>query len=74
MSPIDLLCEPGIGRTSAKKRSNAMLHYVSSKGAIATMTRGLARELGADGITVNAIAAGLTMTKGIQGTTPIRRS
>ena len=44
-----------------------MLHYVSSKGAIATMTRGLARELGADGITVNAIAPGLTMTKGIQG-------
>jgi NAD(P)-dependent dehydrogenase (short-subunit alcohol dehydrogenase family) len=44
-----------------------MLHYVSSKGAIATMTRGLARELGADGITVNAIAPGLTMTKGVQG-------
>ncbi len=43
-----------------------MLHYVSSKGAIATMTRGLARELGPHGITVNAIAPGLTMTKGIQ--------
>src|SRR5215472_12409911 len=32
-----------------------LLHYVSSKGAILAMTKGLARELGADGITVNAV-------------------
>ena len=32
------------------------LHYISSKGAVIAMTRGLARELGKDGITVNTIA------------------
>jgi NAD(P)-dependent dehydrogenase (short-subunit alcohol dehydrogenase family) len=39
------------------------LHYVASKGAVIAMTRGRARELGADGITVNAIAPGLTVTE-----------
>lgn len=36
-----------------------LLHYVSSKGAVISMTRSLARELGPDRIAVNAIAPGL---------------
>jgi NAD(P)-dependent dehydrogenase (short-subunit alcohol dehydrogenase family) len=36
------------------------MHYVASKGAVISMTRSMARELGADGISVNSIAPGLT--------------
>jgi NAD(P)-dependent dehydrogenase (short-subunit alcohol dehydrogenase family) len=36
------------------------LHYVASKGAVVAMTRAIARELGPDGIRVNAMAPGLT--------------
>lgn len=43
------------------------LHYVSSKGAVIAMTRALARELGEDGITVNVIAPGFTLTKASLG-------
>jgi len=38
-----------------------LMHYVASKGAVIAMTRAMARELGSDGITVNAIAPGLTL-------------
>jgi NAD(P)-dependent dehydrogenase (short-subunit alcohol dehydrogenase family) len=39
------------------------LHYISSKGAVIAMTRGLARELGKDRITVNALAPGFTLSE-----------
>ncbi|CAG8871270.1 3-oxoacyl-[acyl-carrier-protein] reductase FabG [Pseudomonas fluorescens] len=40
-----------------------LLAYVASKGAIIAMTRSLARELGTDNITVNAIAPGLVLVE-----------
>ena len=36
-----------------------LMAYIASKGAVIAMTRGMAREMGAQGTTVNAIAPGL---------------
>ena len=43
-----------------------LLHYVTSKGAIVAFTRALAKELGKDGIHVNCVAPGFTMTEGVE--------
>src|SRR5215203_2603695 len=40
--------------------------YIASKGGVVGFTRGLASEVGVDGVTVNAIAPGLTRTPGTE--------
>lgn len=43
-----------------------LLHYVTSKGAIVALTRALAKEVGKDGIHVNCVAPGFTMSDGVK--------
>jgi NAD(P)-dependent dehydrogenase (short-subunit alcohol dehydrogenase family) len=53
-----------------------MLHYVCSKGAVIALTRALCREVGSDGVCVNAIAPGLTETPAalVHGAEAVKRS
>jgi NAD(P)-dependent dehydrogenase (short-subunit alcohol dehydrogenase family) len=44
--------------------STGLAHYVASKGAIVSLTRVFARELGPDGIRANALAPGYIPTEG----------
>ena len=48
----------------AFKGSPFLMHYVASKGALMSMTRALANELGDSGVTVNAVSPGYTLSEG----------
>lgn len=50
-----------------------LLAYVASKGAVIAMTHSLARELGPDNITVNAIAPGLVAVEATEYVPEVRR-
>ena len=43
-----------------------LLHYDASKGAVASMTKAMAAELGEKNIRVNAVAPGLTMSENVR--------
>ena len=47
------------------KGAPGMLHYVTAKGALVAMSRSMSRELGPDGICVNTVAPGLTLSENI---------
>jgi NAD(P)-dependent dehydrogenase (short-subunit alcohol dehydrogenase family) len=54
-----------IGSTSQFKGTVGLVHYSTSKGAVAGLTRALARELGPDGILVNQVSPGFTISDGV---------
>lgn len=57
-----------IGSGTVYKGLPGMTHYTASKGAIATLTRTLSRELGEHGICVNTLAPGLVMSETLVAT------
>jgi NAD(P)-dependent dehydrogenase (short-subunit alcohol dehydrogenase family) len=59
-----------IGSGTAYRGIPWMLHYVTSKGGITAFTRALARELGEDGIRVNTLAPGFTLSDTVLAENP----
>jgi 3-oxoacyl-[acyl-carrier protein] reductase len=55
-----------VASETAVTGSHGFVHYVASKGAVISMTRALANELGPRGIRVNCVAPGFTPTPGSQ--------
>lgn len=56
-----------IASDAALYGSARLAHYIASKGALIALTRAMAREVGDEGITVNAVAPGLTVGESAAG-------
>ncbi|KAK0331820.1 hypothetical protein LTR94_027388, partial [Friedmanniomyces endolithicus] len=62
--PVTIQLMPTQGlKVAARKASVGVTAYAMSKSALLSLTRGLARELGPQGVTVNLVAPGSTDTE-----------
>jgi len=59
-----------IGSGTAVRGIPWLMHYVASKGGIMAMTRAMSRELGDDGIRVNTLMPGFTLSDSIVNENP----
>ena len=59
-----------VASTTALLGPPLLLHYTASKGAVVSMTRALAKELGEEGIRVTGCAPGMTFTEATKGILP----
>jgi NAD(P)-dependent dehydrogenase (short-subunit alcohol dehydrogenase family) len=59
-----------IGSGTAYRGIPWMMHYVTTKGGIMAMTRSMSRELGDDGIRVNTLMPGFTLSDSIVSQNP----
>jgi NAD(P)-dependent dehydrogenase (short-subunit alcohol dehydrogenase family) len=60
-----------IGSGTAFRGLPQMMHYVTSKGAVTAFTRSLSRAVGGDGICVNTLAPGFTLSDSVVENNPI---
>ena len=56
-----------VGSSTARQPAGQIAHYGAAKAALANYAKALALELAPDGVRVNTVSPGLTMTSAVQG-------